>query len=768
LKANRNKSKTAKPSNEKVPSIPGPASTLSPRRQWAFRIAALLIVPAILVILELALRLCGYGYSTSLFKPIRVGNEDYLVQNDDFSLRFFPKETARNPGTLRMKRHKPPGTYRIFIMGESAAMGDPEPSYGAGRYLESLLREKYPETRFEVVNVAFTAINSHVIVPIAWQCAKEDGDLWIVYMGNNEMVGPFGAATVFGAQAPPLVYVRLFTSIQKTRVGQLLTAMVRKLSGRGARAASWGGMQMFLENRVAPDSPKKEMVYRNFKKNLNDILRTGLAHHAKILLNTVAVNLKDSPPFASMSNTNLSAADRVSFDDVWARARRLEDSGDYAGAGGLYKQAVQFDTNFAEAHFRWGRCLLATSNSPAAREQMQLACDDDGLPFRTDSRINTIIREAARQRTGGDLVLFDAAAALASNNPSGMCGYETFYEHVHFDFDGSYRLGLAWARQIEPMLPRAVIDHAKSPAWASREQCESELGLSDWNRALVIEHMTGRLQVPPFSNQPNIAERIAALRSRVHELHSRMNTNDMVAARENFAKQLERCPDDFLLRGNFALFLQASGDVSGAIAQWRLVHDLIPHDYLPWFQLGRLLGSQAQWPESEADLRLAVKIHPSLSEGWFELGNVLAAQGKFSEALENYAIARRQRPGDAQTIFRMGKVYANMNQHAQAVESYREASKVNAADWEPHYELGGELDAAGKLDEACREFSDAARLNPGYSRAHFNYGVLLGKLGHLDEAQHEFAETVRLEPGYQGARENLAKIELLKRRSGRN
>ncbi len=116
----------------------------------------------------------------------------------------------------------------------------------------------------------------------------------------------------------------------------------------------------------------------------------------------------------------------------------------------------------------------------------------------------------------------------------------------------------------------------------------------------------------------------------------------------------------------------------------------------------------------------------------------------------------------------MGKVYANLNRHAEAEQLYREAGGLNPADWESHYELGGELDAAGQLDEACRQFADAARLNPGNSRTHFNYGVLLAKLGHLDEAQRQFEETVRLEPDYQGAWDNLAKIELLKKRSRRN
>ena len=64
-----------------------------------------------------------------------------------------------------MKVRKPAGAFRIFVLGESAAMGDPEPAFGPARYLEMLLRDKYPDADFEIENVAFTAINSHVILP---------------------------------------------------------------------------------------------------------------------------------------------------------------------------------------------------------------------------------------------------------------------------------------------------------------------------------------------------------------------------------------------------------------------------------------------------------------------------------------------------------------------------------------------------------------------------------------------------------------------------
>ena len=46
--------------------------------------------------LEISLRLGGYGYNPQFFKRLKINDEDFFVQNEDFSRRFFPKEIARN------------------------------------------------------------------------------------------------------------------------------------------------------------------------------------------------------------------------------------------------------------------------------------------------------------------------------------------------------------------------------------------------------------------------------------------------------------------------------------------------------------------------------------------------------------------------------------------------------------------------------------------------------------------------------------------------
>ena len=55
--------------------------------------------------LEIILRLSGYGYPTGFFEKIRGVEKEFLVNNENFIMRFFPPETARfhqSPTTLKL------------------------------------------------------------------------------------------------------------------------------------------------------------------------------------------------------------------------------------------------------------------------------------------------------------------------------------------------------------------------------------------------------------------------------------------------------------------------------------------------------------------------------------------------------------------------------------------------------------------------------------------------------------------------------------------
>ncbi len=719
----------------------------------------------LLALVEVVLRLSGYGYPTSFFLPKRIDGEDVLIENDKFGLQFFPASVARGPAPVVMKREKPAGSYRIFLMGESAALGDPRPAYGVGRYLRVLLAERYPGTEFEVVCVAMTAIDSHAVVPLARDCARHEGDLWIIYMGNNEMAGPFGANAVFGPQAPGLAFVRATLMLKATRIGQLLAALDRRLRPGQAGPTSWSGLKMFSTSLLPPLDPRKEAVYANFEQNLRDILRVGLRSGAQVILSTVASNLRDCGPFASIHARNLSGPDRNRWDLLLQEGVSAQAGGRFPEALRAYEAAATLDSRFAELPFRQGQCWLALTNFDAARRSFAEARDDDALPFRADTRLNAIIKDVARRNAGKGVQLLDAEEVLAQAGPDRIPGGETFYEHVHLTFDGNYRLARAFAEQVEPLLPAGVRGN-RTAAWASQALCEDRLALTDWNRYGVVESVLQRLTDAPYTNQVNHIARLQALVARLTELRTRLHPRAYMDARTVYEDALKRSPRDHRLYENFGEFLEANGDLEEAGAQWQHVRALLPYHYAAYYQIGRLLARQNRSADAETWFRQSLALRPDLMDAYLELGSVLAAQGKLDAAMDSYAEGRRRWPDEPRFCVRVADVLAKQNRRVEAMASLREAVRLQPAYWEAHYFLGVELAMADRYSDAESEFAAAVRLKPDHVLSRLNLGVALIRQEKVKEAGQQFEAVLRLDPRNEKARRYLETVDVMLRRLG--
>jgi tetratricopeptide (TPR) repeat protein len=745
------KSVAAKRWNEEPP-VP-----ISAGRKWLFRFIIVVALPLLVLGgLEAGLRLAGYGYDTGFFKKVLVGGKEYYINNENFSLRFFPAPLARWPAPFIFPVQKPPDVVRIFILGESAAMGDPQPAYSASRYMEVMLRNRFPGEKFEVINLGITAVDSHVILPIARDCERAGGDYWIVYMGNNEMVGPYGAVTVFGAQAVPREAVAIDLAVQKTRLAQLLVAGIRHLGGN-SKNTSWAGMEMFTGSAIAPDDSRKATVYRNFSANLRDIVGAGLQSGAKVILNTVSVNLKNCPPFASMASPGLQAAERQEFDRVFAAGKTLQAQSNNNGAAELFEQAVKLNPQYAEAHFRLGQCELAITN-PGALEQFQMACDMDALPFRADSRINAAIRQAAKELAGQRLQFCDAEQALAQSCPGGIAGEEYLFEHVHFNFDGNFQLGRLWAKQIGSML-EASGNLPDGNDWPSQALCDQALGLSLWNRQFVLESVMRQMKRPPLSAQFNNDERLGKVQT--EELHLRDlegQSGAMEQARKEYAVALGSAPTDPNLYLGLANFLESVGDAPAAIAAYRQLEQIMPEDYYACLQLGRMLGEQGQPEAGQPFLEKATGLRPYDPAAWVELGNLLAARQNYAQALAAMEHASRNYPRDPSYTCYTAQMLARLNRHPEAIEQYRKAIQLDPNLWQAHLGLAGELVAVNEPEEAMREYSEVLKINPRHIYSHLNLGVLLARFNRLDEAIACFQDALRIEPENQVAQEYLQTV----------
>lgn len=752
----------AKPDRGKQPT---PAADTSPEvtlprwRRWLFRIALLLGLPVVLLGgLEAVLRLAGYGYPTSFFRPAVIEGRSCWVENDRFGLRFFPPELSRSPPPVVMRAAKPSGACRIFVLGESAALGDPRPAYGVSRYLQALLQERFPSGDFEVVCVAMTAINSHALVDIARECARRGGDIWIVYMGNNEMVGPFGAMGVLGPAAPPRPWVRVYLAAQRTRIGQWVAALSRRLHARAVPPGGWAGMKMFVEHQLPPDAPARAVVHRNFRRNLEAILVRARQAGVKVVLSTVAVNLRDCPPFATMSGRDVVAAAREAREQHVRAGINAETAGQWAAAAECFERALALDPQWAEAHYRLGRCLARLGRTAAARAHFEAARDFDALPFRADSRINASIKEAAGRMSGEGLRFVDAEQTLAALSSDGIAGGDLFYEHVHLNNAGNYALARAWAEALSDWLPAPWRQSAR-PDWASRETCERRLGLTDWNRMAVLEEVQARLQQPPFTGQAYHRQRLEELRVAMAELRPRLGPTNVPAARALYLEALDAFPNDHRLHENYAEFLEAVGDLAGATAQWEAVARLTPHHHLGHFQVGRLRARLGQWPEAEAALERAVARRPDLSEGWLELGKVHLAQERPERALKALREAQRLLPQDWRAACQIGRAWSRLERHDEAIAALREALRLQPGAQEARYLLGEELAFAGRNAEARAEFEAVLKVNPRHLAARLNLGVALVKEGRLEAAAAQFREVLRLDAQNARAADYLRQVE---------
>jgi tetratricopeptide (TPR) repeat protein len=355
----------------------------------------------------------------------------------------------------------------------------------------------------------------------------------------------------------------------------------------------------------------------------------------------------------------------------------------------------------------------------------------------------------------------DAEKALAPLSVSRIPGSESFYEHVHLNWDGNYQLALAFAQEATNCLPRNLAG-IQNKGWADPRLCARRLGLTDWNRYTILDEIVKRLAEPPFTGQLNHEEQQVRLTNEMSEVRRRCQPQAAQAARVDFETELKEHPQDHWLHHNFAEFLTNTGDLPAATEQMRAVCDLLPENHAGYFQLGRLLALQKKYDEARSCLETSLRLRPDIFDVRVELGQVLAAQGKLEEALTEFDRAQRDHvEADARVNFLRADVLARQGKRLDSIASLREAIRLRPAYAEAHELLGMELALESHYPEAQEQFEEVVRLRPNHAEAHLNLGIALARQRRFGEALDHFATTLRIDPKNEQARGFIAKIKEL-------
>jgi tetratricopeptide (TPR) repeat protein len=573
------------------------------KHRWTKRLAASVLVPALLLALgEIALRVVGFGYSTNFFQE--TGDGKTLTTNWKFAWQFYPRQTATIPIPIVFSKQKPSGTKRIFILGESAAAGTPDPAFGFARMLDVMLQDAYPSNHCEVLNVAMRGIDSHIVRQIATECADLSPDLFIIYMGNNEAIGLHAPSPQEFRLTSNIDWLRIQQSFYRLKLAQLGRALLDKA---GQNRTPKHDMESFRRERLARDDPKREAVYRNYEINLRDLCAIARRAGADTLICSVAVNLHDFPPLASLHRKDLSADELARWEKFYAAGDAAESARDFAAALAGYEPAARSDEHFADLLFRMARCHEAVGKLEDARRCFSLARDEDALQFRTDSRLNRIVRSVAVS-SGPNIHFVDLEkrcneSSIATN---GLAGRGIFHEHVHFNFDGDHLVASALVSEVASVLQWP----ASSRPALSRDECARRLAytaIDDFNVRASVTRATAN---PPFLDQIDHAARQSALEEELKDRQRRATTQMFDEALAIYRQATAARPDDWMIHNNFAYLLKQTGRHREAADEFRQAVKRISSRAFLRMAYGEELLASDHAQEAAEQFEIAIKLDP--------------------------------------------------------------------------------------------------------------------------------------------------------------
>jgi len=732
----------------------------------------LLLVPVLaLALFEGVLRAIDYGYPTGFFVRETVDGKPCYVTNYKFAWRFFPRSMARLPAPLAIPVEKSPDTVRVFVLGSSAAQGDPGPAFSFSRILEVMLRERFPGKKIEIYNTAATAINSNVILPIARDCLDLKPDLFVIYSGNNEVIGPFGLSAALSPFFSSRTAILARVWLGQTKTGQFLRSFSKEKAVPGEE---WNGMELFLKNKIRHDNPDLQKIYAHFQDNISDICALARSSGVKVVLSTVAVNDSDCPPFISLHDPALGANRLQEWEALYKDGQTFEAQQRWGEAAAAYSKAAEIDGTYAELEFRLGHCQLLVGEAGKVAQTLARARDYDALRFRADTGINRAISNAAAANPGVTLVDFASRARAVS--PDGIPGALLFYEHVHLNFEGNYLLAAGVLDPVEQAL--GLVNPRPLPGV---EACKKALAFLPFCEMRIMEQVLKRLESAPFAGRFGNALEVQAAQQRMAALQTAEKSEGQDAVyREAIAAQ----PSDLLLHLSYQDYLQQAGQHAAALVEAQAAYRLAPFEYLTIVNMGGAYLKLQQYAEAERYLNQAIAFNPYFIRAYESLASVYEEEKQFDKALETMDKGRAGSQTKAAFYNRAGIVLANEQQYGQAIVFFQSALRFNPSLGEAltnlarcenqrdgkttSFAASDMFNQANKLLRAS-EFTNAIELylkvveaDPTHAKAHNNLGIALARLKRNDEAFQHFTEAIRLDSALTDAYPNAAALLSMK------
>lgn len=680
------------------------------RRLWRATVAWVLVPLLVLALIEGVLRGAGYGYPVTLFVKKSDHGTPVYVANPHAARRYFPRAVARAPLPEFFTFRKAPGSLRVFVFGESAVVGECYQDVSFARMLEVLLQHALPGRTVEVINAGITAVNSWAILPFVRECVQYEPDVFVLYVGNNEVIGPYGPGVAgLAAGSRTLIAARQWLSTLK--LYQLAQALGETVSAR-RKAPHWRGMELFTGHTWHPADPRVLRTWRQLIVNLAQMRAAAQQFGIPVLICTLAANLQDCPSFASLPDPALSPARRDECARGTQHGWELLARGTYTAARAAFSNALAADPWYADAWYGYACACQALDDTNTALSAYAGACAADALQFRPPAYVNADIRAAFPDDCA------DVEQACAAASPSGVAGTPLLYDHVHFSVQGNY---LA-ASTIYAAVAHVVGAEPKNVM--SLDALRHALAFTAFDERAALRTQRDFLRQPVFARQRGHPERLQALERALEAAHA-------AVASQGFAR---------------------------LVAVYHAALSNRPADHRLWLRLGKLCAEFGELIQATNALYRALACNPWELQLYYHLAQVLTRLSATNEAVTVLTHAEAVQPGAPATAAALGAAYRACGDHTAALHWLARAAARRPGSPDILCERGNALLARGDPHAAIAAYTEALAAFPEYVPALNNRGTAYAQLSLFDLALSNFTAALALDPQHAEARNNRGKV----------
>jgi len=425
---------------------PAPTFPLSSGKRRLFAVLTFALPLVLLAAVELLLRFAGWGGYPAWIREggtLPSGETVCFVEPAAAEPYFFANPMRVGyPDQTDLLMPKPEGTVRIFLVGESAAKGFPQPrNLAISSFLQAMLADACPGQKIEVINLGTVAVASFPLVYQVRDALRFSPDLFVFYTGNNEFFGAYGIASSVAAGSLPPWALRVMRAARGLALVQALDSLLY----RGADGSRTLMEAMIGQTFIPSDSPLRAAAARNLRANLGTMLEEVRAAGLPAVVCTTASNESGMAPLGADDLGGLDEQQRTELESLLAEAAV---AGDPARAVDLLGEAARLAPRHARVHFLLGQSLARAGQTVEAGRAFLQARDLDTMPWRPISLLEQTIREVARDEGA---VLCDVAEIFRGQSPEGASGWDLLDDHVHLSLAGQAAAARAMAASVAPM-----------------------------------------------------------------------------------------------------------------------------------------------------------------------------------------------------------------------------------------------------------------------------------------------------------------------------